>query len=669
MSNQSITTLLVANRGEIACRVIRTARAMGIRTVAIYSEPDADAPHVHDADLAVAIGGTQSAETYLVAQKILDAASRTNADAIHPGYGFLSENAEFAEACAAAGILFVGPSPESIREMGLKDRAKEWARKAGVPVLPDAVITTDDPVEWESAAEQVGFPLLVKAVAGGGGKGMRLVEKPADLQEAVRSSRREGKSLFGNATVFFERYLRLSRHIEIQVFGDTHGNAVHLGERECSIQRRHQKVLEEAPSSVITAQVREEMGATAVALVRELGYIGAGTVEYLYDDESGGFYFLEMNTRLQVEHPVTEEVTGLDLVALQLRVARGDKLGLEQQDIRVSGHAIEVRLYAEDPAHDYVPTPGLLHRYEHPVRPGIRYEDGIEAPAQISPFYDPMIAKVIAYSDTRTDAASSLAAAISGTRVHGIRTNRDFLSALLRDPDFLAGETRTDFLSKHPDLLDPPAPTSRTVHLAAAVAVSATRRRGNRTVRRVAPPGFRPMLARELVRTTWRRDGSDEPVSVGYELGAWSGDTTLTLEIDGERHEIGLRHLDEHSVIVQHDGVDYPCIVHQYADESVWVNDSATQTAWHPDPRLPAPDASGPTARGPVNEIPGTVVRVDVAAGDRVVAGQRLVVIEAMKMEHVATAAVDGTVEAIHVAEGDYVDAHTVLVTLATDEA
>ena len=392
MDRTSISTLLVANRGEIARRVIRTARVMGIRTVAVYSEPDARSPHVTDADFAVPIGGASSAESYLLGGKILDAARRAGADAIHPGYGFLSENAEFAEACRAAGLAFVGPTAESIREMGLKDRAKQWARKADVPVLPDAVLTGDDPDAWQQAAEQVGFPLLVKAVAGGGGKGMRRVEHPDGLVDAVAASRREGASLFGNATVFLERYLTQSRHIEIQVFGDSHGGAVHLGERECSVQRRHQKVLEEAPSPVITPDVRKRMGATAVSLVRALGYLGAGTVEYLYDDETGGFYFLEMNTRLQVEHPVTEEVTGLDLVALQLRIARGEPLGFSQDDVRIAGHAIEVRLYAEDPAKDYLPTPGPLHHYTHPVRPGIRYEDGVRAPATISSNYDPMIA-------------------------------------------------------------------------------------------------------------------------------------------------------------------------------------------------------------------------------------------------------------------------------------
>ncbi|WP_029538867.1 acetyl/propionyl/methylcrotonyl-CoA carboxylase subunit alpha [Rhodococcus erythropolis] len=668
MNHRSINTLLIANRGEIARRVIRTARVLGIRTVAVYSDPDSRSPHVFDADFAVPIGGASSAESYLVWEKILEAARRTGADAIHPGYGFLSENAEFAEACESAGILFVGPSPDSIREMGLKDRAKQWARKADVPVLPDAVITGDDTEAWQIAAAGVGFPLLVKAVAGGGGKGMRLIECADDVVESIASARREGANLFGNSTVFLERYLKFSRHIEIQVFGDHHGSAVHLGERECSIQRRHQKVLEEAPSSVVTDEMREKMGSTAVSLVRELGYVGAGTVEFLFDDETGGFYFLEMNTRLQVEHPVTEEVTGRDLVALQLRVARGEPLGFRQSEVRIAGHAIEVRLYAEDPANGYVPTPGTLHHYTHPVRPGIRYEDGVSAPTEISPFYDPMIAKIISYADNRADAASALASAIDATQIHGVKTNRDFLSSLLRDPDYLAGKTRTDFLEHRRHLLDPPMATAWPVHLAAAIAVSTARRADTDPVRGHARPGFRPLAAKLLTRATWYRATTEDALQIGYRLGSWGGDTDLLLDVDGELHDFALRDLDDHSVRIHYAGVDYPCTVRTHPDGSVWVNDARSQSGWLPQSRLPDPGKATAAARGPINEIPGTVVDIAVNVGDRVTAGQKLVVIEAMKMEHPATAAIDGTVEQIHVTVGQYVTAHSILITLAAGE-
>ncbi len=655
-------TLLIANRGEIARRVIRTARELGIRTVAVYSDPDARAPHVHDADLAIALGGTTSAESYLDVDKILDALRRSGADAVHPGYGFLSENAEFAEACALAGITFIGPAPDTIRDMGLKDRAKDLARKAGVPVLPDARVSGEDPDAWLAEADGVGFPLLVKATAGGGGKGMRLVTTRDDLVPAIEGARREAGNSFGNSAVFLERYLQASRHIEIQVFGDAHGGAVHLGERECSIQRRHQKVLEEAPSPVLTPELREAMGATAVSLVRELGYLGAGTVEYLFDDQSGEFFFLEMNTRLQVEHPVTEEVYGLDLVALQIRVARGEALGLVQDSIVPRGHAIEVRLYAEDPAQNYRPTPGPLHRYAHGDGPALRFEDGVAAPGEVSPFYDPMLAKVVARGETRSEAAALLARALETTQVHGVTTNRDFLAALLRDPDFLAGRTRTDFLDHHADLLDPPPGTPPVVHLAAAVAVSVARRRAPDSPSTLAPPGFRPLAAELLTRRSWK-DGHGEAVDFGYRIAGNSGDTDLILEVEGQRHALALFDLRPDSVRVRHDGVDRRCEVAFYDDGSVWVNDSGSQSRWDMPPRLPE-TSSVLAAAGPVSELPGTVVAVLVEMGQQVAAGQTLVMVEAMKMEHAALADTDGIVTDIHVAVGQYVEAKAVLVTL-----
>ncbi len=661
-----ISTLLVANRGEIARRIIRTARARGIRTVAVYSEPDARSPHVLDADAAVGIGGAAGAQSYLDGARILDAARRSGADALHPGYGFLAENAEFAEACARSGVVFVGPAPESMREMGLKDRAKEIARKAGVPVLPDARLVGDDPAEWRAESEVLGLPLLVKAVAGGGGTGMRLVRTVDQLVDAVDGARREAGNSFGNSTVFLERYLDTARHIEIQVFGDAHGNAIHLGERECSVQRRHQKVLEEAPSSVVDPQLRERMGATSVSLVRELGYLGAGTVEYLLDDRTGEFYFLEMNTRLQVEHPVTEEVTGLDLVALQLRVGEGDAIGIEQADVVPRGHAIEVRLYAEDPARDFLPTPGTLLRYTHSARPGLRFEDGVAATGEIPPFYDPMIAKIIAHGDTRTDAAGRLAAALDATQIHGIATNRDFLAALLRDPGFLSGQTCTDFLDHRPHLLDPPPATLAVVHLAAAIAVSVARRRADGQIGGHAPPGFRPLVADLLTTAEWSRiGGGGEYCQVRYRLASRQGDTDLVVEIDGTRHEYPLRDLGPDSVRVHHGGVDIPCAVATHPDGTVWVNDPGAQTGWRPHARLPESGTRGASDAGPVNAMPGTVVAVQVVAGQHVSAGQTLVVVEAMKMEHPAVAATDGVVDGVHVEVGQFVPANTLLVAMA----
>ena len=582
-----IRTLLVANRGEIACRVIRTAREMGIRTVAVHSDPDAGALHVRAAEVAVALGGSTSAESYLDQAKILAAAQRTGADAIHPGYGFLAENAEFAEACAAAGIVFVGPSPDAIRTMGLKDLAKARAREAGVPVLEDAKIAGPDSAAWLAAAEPVGYPLLVKATAGGGGRGMRLVTKADELAEAVEGARREAGGAFGNAGVFLERYLPAPRHIEIQVFGDSHGNVVHLLERECSIQRRHQKVIEECPSSAVDPELRGRMGETAVALTRSLGYVGAGTVEYLLDD-SGEFYFLEMNTRLQVEHPVTEEVTGLDLVRLQLLVAMGEALPFGQDEVVLRGHAIEARLYAEDPASGFSPTFGTMWRYEHAAVPGIRYEDGIESGSEVTTFYDPLLAKVVAHAASRSEAAGRLALALRGLRLHGPGTNRDFLAAVLDYPGFLAGETRTGFVDAHPELLDPEPRTPALVHLAAAVAVSAQRRRAAAPVAGHAPPGWRLLPGSPGQRATWQR--GDESFELEYRLAP----TALTVSLDGQVHELALAELGPEGVRVRHNEVERSCDVAVAPDGFVWVNDAETQSVWRPQPRLPEGDPAEP---------------------------------------------------------------------------
>jgi acetyl/propionyl-CoA carboxylase alpha subunit len=652
-SRRMITTLLVANRGEIARRVLRSARAMGLRTIAVYAEPDAAAPHVTEADRAVALHGQTSAETYLDQGQVLAAARAAGADAVHPGYGFLSENAAFARACVAAGLTWVGPAPEAIERMGIKHTAKGLARAAGVPTLPGALLAPG--TDLEAAAADVGFPLLVKASAGGGGTGMRRVDDPAELADAVASARAEAARSFGDDTVFLERLLVAPRHVELQVAGDTHGNVVHLGERECSIQRRHQKVVEEAPSPAVSPDLRERMGATAVALARQLGYVCVGTVEFLLDEE-GMFFFLEMNTRLQVEHPVTEEVYGLDLVRLQLEIAGGAPLPLAQDDVTASGHAVEVRLYAENPAAGDRPSPGALHRYAHGT--DLRWEDAVGATGEVSAFYDPMIAKVIAHAPTRAEAARRLAAGLAAAEIHGPATNRDLLVAVLRDPEFLAGETRTDFLETHPALRDPAPVTPFPVQLAAALACAAARRRGHD---RLAPPGFRTLRRAPRACGTW--NGHD----VAYRLHAPAGEATLKLDVDGTEHVLALRDLGPEGVRVRLDAVEYPCRVAIHGDEdTLWVDDAEGGSVWRRPPRLPAPEdahASG----GPVAEVPGTVVEVLVAPGERVSAGQKLVVLEAMKMEHPALAAAEGVVEAVHVAVGQYVEAHATLVSLAAE--
>ncbi|MBL7521022.1 ATP-grasp domain-containing protein, partial [Frankia sp. CNm7] len=446
-----ITKLLVANRGEIAARVLRTARELDIGCVAVFSDADADAPFVAAADEAVRLPGASPAETYLRGDLVIAAALRTGADAIHPGYGFLSENAGFARACADAGLVFVGPPPAVIEAMGSKTRAKELMAAAGVPVLPGLVVDEElaaDETALARAAASLEFPLLVKAVHGGGGRGMRIVRAPAELPAAVAGARREAASAFGDGAVFLERYVERPRHIEVQIFADAHGHVTHLFERECSIQRRYQKIIEEAPSVAVDDELRGRLGSAAVAAATAIGYVGAGTVEFVLD-RSGRFFFLEVNTRLQVEHPVTEEITGLDLVRTQLLVAEGAPLPPELLTARITGHAIEARLYAEDVAAGFGPSTGTVHRFEVPALPGIRVDSGVADGSVVGVHYDPMLAKVIAHGASREQAVRRLAKALDGTRVHGVTTNRSLLVAILREPEFRAGDIDTGYLDRH----------------------------------------------------------------------------------------------------------------------------------------------------------------------------------------------------------------------------
>ncbi|MBV9558681.1 MAG: ATP-grasp domain-containing protein, partial [Pseudolabrys sp.] len=453
-------SVLIANRGEIACRVARTARRLGIRVIAVYAQPDAHALHVRLADEAHPIGPAASAQSYLSIEKIIAAAKASRAECIHPGYGFLSENADFAQACADAGVVFVGPSPSAIRAMGLKDRAKALMEKAGVPVVPGYHGELQDAKFLKEKAYQIGYPVLIKAVAGGGGKGMRRVDKHVDFDAALESAKREAVSAFRDERVLIEKYVASPRHIEIQVFADNHGNAIHLNERDCSLQRRHQKVIEEAPAPGMDAELRAAMGAAAVAAAKAVNYSGAGTVEFIADGAGGlkrdGFWFMEMNTRLQVEHPVTEVITGLDLVEWQFRVASGEKLPLGQDVVPLKGHAVEARLYAEDVERGFLPSTGKLYRLDLPAGEGIRVDTGVEAGADVTPFYDPMIAKVIASGPTREIALERLASALDHTVAAGPRTNAAFLAALARAPDFRAGHFDTGFIERHLSELIPP---------------------------------------------------------------------------------------------------------------------------------------------------------------------------------------------------------------------
>ena len=624
-----IHKLLVANRGEIAARVFRTAHELGIATVAVFSDADAELPYVALADEAVRLPGAAPADTYLRGDLLIAAARATGADAVHPGYGFLSENAGFARDCAAAGLTFVGPSPEAIAAMGSKSEAKAMMAAAGVPTLPG--VTIDAGTDLTAEAARIGFPVLVKAAFGGGGRGMRSVAAPDELAEAVASARREAASAFGDDTVFLERYVVDPRHVEVQILGDAHGSVVALFERDCSIQRRHQKIVEECPSPVVDDALRGELSAAAVAAGKALGYTGAGTVEFVMD-ATGAFWFLEVNTRLQVEHPVTELVTGLDLVALQLRVADGESLPAEVTDARIHGHAIEVRLYAEDVPAGFLPATGTLHRFRIPD--GVRVDAGVADGSVVGPHYDPMLAKVIAHGATRAAAARRLRRALRGAQIHGVVTNRDLLVAILADADFLAGR-----YVRLPSLVRGEAPDPLRAAVA-ALAEAAGRRSG-------FPSGWRNVPAHPQ-QVAYSVDGRE--VAVAYRFRREG----VEIAVDGEHLTIELVSATPERVVLDVEGVRRAFAVH-HTDDAVYVDDPAGSAALGRVPRFPDPSAHA-AAGSLLAPMPGAVVRVAAAQGEHVTVGQPLVVLEAMKMEHTVAAPVDGVVAALHVRPGDQVE-------------
>ena len=510
--HKTITRLLIANRGEIARRIIRSAHSMGIGTVAIYADGDARAPFVSEADQAIPLRGRSSVETYLNVEKVLAACKRTGADAVHPGYGFLAENAAFAQAVEDAGMIWVGPPPEAIRLMGDKLSAKDLMKRSEVPTLLATEIKPGDDIA--AAAKKIGYPVLIKASAGGGGKGMRVVKSEGELQDALDGARREAAASFGDDTVFLERWLASCRHVEIQILGDSHGNLLHCFERECSIQRRHQKIIEEAPSPAVTPELRAKMGDAAVSAAKAIGYCSAGTVEFLLDGED--FWFLEVNTRLQVEHPVTEEITGLDLVREQLRIAQGEALGYRQEDLQITGHAIEARIYAEDPNNDFLPAPGTVTVWEPSRSVQARFESGVESGSEVGIDFDPMLAKVIVHAPTRREAALRLARVLETTRIQGITTNRDFLVNTLREPAFLAGDTTTDFIERIAPDRRRSIETEELVESAIAVAMVAQgRRRDDAKVLNTIPSGWRNSVTPpETIRFTH----GDEEITVDYRI-------------------------------------------------------------------------------------------------------------------------------------------------------
>ena len=648
----AISKLLVANRGEIALRIMRTAREMDIATVAVFSDPDAAAPFVAAADEAVRLPGSAPADTYLRGDLIIEAARATGAGAVHPGYGFLSENAGFARDCAAAGLIFVGPAPDVIEVMGSKIAAKELLAAAGVPVLPGVTV---DPVgqpdlaKLAAAAAEIGYPVLVKAAFGGGGRGMRIVPDPDGLAEAVASARREAASAFGDPAVFLERFVDRPRHIEVQIVGDSQGTVAHLFERECSIQRRYQKIIEEAPSPAVGERLRAELGAAAVAAATAIGYVGAGTVEFVLD-RGGVFYFLEVNTRLQVEHPVTELVTGLDLVRVQLAVAEGRPLGPEVTGARITGHAVEARLYAEDVPAGFRPATGTLHRFAIPAAPGIRVDAGVSDGSVVGAAYDPMLAKVIAYGATRDEAARRLASALARAQLHGVTTNRDLLVGILREPEFRAGAIDTGYLARHDPAVLAAAPSGAALDLHAAAAALA-----GQAARRAAAavlPG---------VPSGWRNVPNEDQVTV-LRCGEERLEVRYSLRRDGLRVSVGGRDLagltggeiGPEGADLTASGIRRRYTVHRVGD-TAYVDSPLGSSVLTELPRFTEPGSFIP-AGSLLAPMPGTVVRIAVAPGDQVSAHAPIIVLEAMKMEHAIRAPVAGLVTEVKVQVGQAVD-------------
>ena len=649
--------ILIANRGEIACRVAATARRMAIRTVAVYSDADAHANHVRACDESVYLGGSAPKDSYLRWEKILEAAKATGAEAIHPGYGFLSENEEFARACADAGLVFIGPPPSAIKDMGLKAESKQLMEKAGVPLVPGYHGADQDPALLQREADRIGYPVLIKASAGGGGKGMRAVDKSADFAAALASCQREAINSFGDDAVLIEKYVQRPRHIEIQVFGDTHGNCVYLFERDCSVQRRHQKVLEEAPAPGMTEAMRQEMGAAAVAAAKAVNYVGAGTVEFIVEQRDGGamnFFFMEMNTRLQVEHPVTEAITGLDLVEWQLRVAFGEPLPLQQGELRIHGHAIEARICAENPDNNFLPATGSLHVYRKPQhtafqRSRVRIDDGVREGGEISPFYDSMIAKLIVHGSTRAEALARLDAALAQVHIVGVSTNVQFLRGILATDSFANANLDTALIERERAVLFDREPLGLPLAAAASIARTLLDERATNTgdpfSRR---DGWRSLgVAQRIFSFEFR--GAPQSATLRY-----LHDGALMLAVGDVSGLLEIGRLPDGQFEVSFNGARHTLDV--YANEAV-----AHVFAAHGATRILAIDrlahagdthAEGGRLTAP---MPGKVVSFAVKSGDKVAKGQPLAVMEAMKMEHTIAAPADGTVEELLYAPGDQV--------------
>jgi geranyl-CoA carboxylase alpha subunit len=643
--------VLVANRGEIALRIMRTARRLGYGVVAVYSDADRDALHVREADQAVRIGEALPAQSYLRIDAIIAAAKASGASAVHPGYGFLAENEDFAQACRDAGLVFIGPSPEAIRAMGNKAGAKDIMQKAGVPCVPGYQGADQGDAVMLAEAKKIGFPVMIKAVAGGGGRGMRLVVDAPAFPDTLRNARSEAQGAFGDPTVILERAIVDPRHIEIQVFGDRYGNAVHLGERDCSVQRRHQKLIEEAPSPKVTRKLRARMGDVAVAAVKQLRYEGAGTLEFLLDP-SGEFYFMEMNTRLQVEHPVTEAITGLDLVELQLRVASGEPLGLVQEDIKFSGHAIEVRLCSEDTDHDFMPQSGTMALWQMPD--GVRVEHALQSGSEIPPFYDSMIAKIISHGADRNEARSRLICALEQTAALGVTTNQGFLISCLRHPGFAMGEATTAFIGEHREELLAPRANDKAEAALAALLLYVTNPH--------TPPWRSGRSLAATFPLTMRLDLGHGALEVDIVRGRDGGYVAV---VDSSELRFEIDELGRDAIRFRTDGMMESARFLRDGDRLYILHRGVTMAVR--DLTLAAP-VSAATAGGDGKvraAMNGRVVAVLVKPGEQVAAGQPVMTLEAMKMEHVHTAGVAGTVSSIDVAEGEQVTTGRIVVEIA----
>jgi geranyl-CoA carboxylase alpha subunit len=647
--------ILIANRGEISLRIMRTARRLGYGVVAVYSDADANALHVRQADQAVHIGEASPARSYLRIEAIIAAAKASGADAVHPGYGFLAENADFARACRDAGLVFIGPSPEAISAMGHKAGAKDIMRAAGVPCVPGYQGTDQDVTTLLAEADRIGFPVMIKAVAGGGGRGMRLVPNAALFTEMLRGARSEAQSAFGDPTVILERAITDPRHVEIQVFGDRHGNAIHLGERDCSVQRRHQKLIEEAPSPAVSPELRARMGAVAVSAIRSIGYEGAGTLEFLLDRD-GNFHFMEMNTRLQVEHPVTEAITGLDLIELQLRVAGGEPLGITQDDVVFSGHAIEVRLCAEDAAHDFMPQSGRMALWQPPAE--LRAEHALQSGSEIPPFYDSMIAKIVSFGATRDEARRQLIHGIEHTVALGVTTNQTFLASCLRHPAFAAGEATTGFITRHreqllarPSVLDMREPALAALLLYVTAPHSPPWRSG-RSLAATFPAPLRFDIDGRLVEieVVRERDG-------GY-----------VVDCDGRDHRFDIDEFGCDSLRFRVDGLTETASFVRDGDRLLFLHRGvacSVRDLTRAAPGTTAPSGGDGKVRALMN---GRVVAVLVKPGERVEAGQPIMTLEAMKMEHVHVATVSGIIAAVEVVEAEQVTTGKIVAMIEADQ-